>query len=126
MNYITNITKKLFNKLDKSDKLKEKNFDPVYLDNIFGSKLDAKELRKKEINSLLDSLQPCLLAEYKFNVLHSRPEQVMSQLEQCIKYVKQCRHWLENEQVGYRKIDIVYLKDIKQRYSCKTIIPTNE
>ena len=126
MNYITNITKKLFNKLDKSDKLKEKNFDPTYLDAVFESKLDAKELRKREINNLLNSLQPCLLKEYKFNIAYPRPEQVMSQLEQCIKYIKQCRYWLDNEQVGYKKIDIVYLKDIKQRYSCKTIIPTNE
>ena len=126
MNYITNITKKLFNKLDKSDKLKEKNFDPTYLDAIFESKLDAKELRKREINNLLNSLQPCLLKEYKFNIAHPRPEQVMSQLEQSINYVKQCRYWLDNEQVGYRKIDIAYLKDIKQRYDCKSIIPTNK
>lgn len=128
MNHITNITKKLFDKLDKSDKLKEKNFDPIYLDAVFGSKLDAKELRKKEINSLLDSLQPCLLAEYKFNIslLYPRPEQVMITLWQYIRYVKQCRFWLENEQAGYKKIDIVYLKDIKQRYNCKTNIPTNE
>lgn len=126
MNHINNITKKLFDKLDKSDKLKEKNFDPTYLEAVFGNKVDVKELRKKEITDLLTSLQPCLLAEYKFNIKHTRPKQVMEQLEHYIRYVKQCNYWLEKEETGYKKIDIAYLKDVKQRYGCNKTISSNE
>ncbi len=121
MNHINDITKKLFNKLDKSDKLKEKNFDPTYLEAVFGNKVDVKELRKKEITDLLNSLQPCLSEEYKFNIQHPRPPQVMEQLEHYIRYIKQCSYWLDKEESGYKKIDIAYLNDVSKRFSCKRI-----
>jgi len=121
LNHINDITKKLFNKLDKSDKLKEKNFDPTYLEAVFGNKVDVKELRKKEITDLLNSLQPCLSEEYKFNIQHPRPPQVMEQLEHYIRYIKQCSYWLDKEESGYKKIDIAYLNDVSKRFSCKRI-----
>jgi len=68
LNHINDITKKLFDKLDKSDKLREKNFDPTYLEAVFGNKVDPKELRKKEITDLLESLQPCLSEEYRWKM----------------------------------------------------------
>lgn len=119
MNHINDITKKLFDKLDKSDKLKEKNFDVSYLDAVFGNKVDAKELRKKEITDLIESLQPCLLEEYKFNVQHPRPPQVMEQLEHHIRYIKQCMKWMEDGGTNYKKVDIPYLKEVSSRFNCK-------
>lgn len=121
MNHINDITKKLFDKLDKSDKLKEKNFDVSYLDAVFGNKVDAKELRRKEITDLLESLQPCLSEEYKFNIQHPRPQQVMEQLENYIRYIKQCKKWMEDEGTNYKKVDIPYLNEVSRRFSCKRI-----
>lgn len=119
MNHINDITKKLFDKLDKSDKLREKNFDPTYLEAVFGNKVDPKELRKKEITDLLEALQPCLSEEYKFNIQHPRPPQVMEQLEHYVRYVKQCKKWMEDEGTNYKKVDIPYLKEVSSRFNCK-------
>lgn len=120
MNYLDDITKKLFNKLDKSDKLKEKSFNPTYLEAVFGNKVDTKELHKKEINDLLELLQPCLSEEYKFNIKHPRPQQVMDQLDNYIRYVKKCKLWVDDG-TNYKKIDVPYLRDISQRYNCKRL-----
>ena len=121
MNYINDITKKLFDKLDKSDKLKEKNFDPIYLEAVFGNKIDPKELRKKEISDLIESLQPCLSEEYKFNIQRNRPKQVIEQTENYVRYIKQCKKWMEGEGTNYKKIDIPYLNEVSRRFSCKRI-----
>jgi hypothetical protein len=121
LNHINDITKKLFDKLDKSDKLKEKSFDVSYLEAVFGNKVDAKELRIKEITDLIESLHPCLLEEYKFNIQHPRPPQVMEQMEHYIRYIKQCTKWLENGGTNYKKIDIAYLKEVSRRFNCKRI-----
>ena len=50
----------------------------------------------------------------------------MEQLEHYIRYIKQCKKWMEDEGTNYKKIDIPYLKDIKQRHGCKSTIPTNK
>lgn len=119
MNHINDITKKLFGKLDKSDKLKEKNFDVSHLDAVFEKGLDAKELRKKEINGLLESLQSCLSEEYRFNIEHNRPRQVMDQMDNYIRYIKQCKKWMDDEGTNYKKVDIAYLKEVSDRFNCK-------
>lgn len=121
MNYINDITKKLFDKLDKSDKLKEKNFDPIYLEAVFGNKIDPKELRKKEISDLIESLQPCLSEEYKFNIQRNRPKQVIEQTENYVRYIKQCKKWMEDGGTNYKKIDIAYLKEVNNRFNCKRL-----
>ena len=121
MNYINDITKKLFDKLDKSDKLKEKNFDPIYLEAVFGNKIDPKELRKKEISDLIESLQPCLSEEYKFNIQRNRPKQVIEQTENYVRYIKQCKKWMEDGGTNYKKIDITYLKEVNNRFNCKRL-----
>lgn len=119
MNHINDITKKLFDKLDKSDKLKEKNFDPTYLEAVFGSKIDTKELRKKEISDLLELLQPCLSEEYKFNIQHNRPFQVLTQMENYVRYIKQCKKWMEDEGTNFKKVDVAYLNEVSRRFNCK-------
>lgn len=119
MNHINDITKKLFDKLDKSDKLKEKSFDPLYLEAVFGNKTDIKELRKKEITDLIELLQPCLSEEYKFNIQHNRPHQVLEQMENNVRYIKLCKKWMEDGGTNYKKIDIPYLKEISRRFNCK-------
>lgn len=116
MNHINDITKKIFDKLDKSDKLKEKNFDPTYLEAVFGNKIDTKELKKKEINDLIELLQPCLSEEYKFNIQRNRPHQVLEQMENYVRYIKQCKKWVEED---YKKIDVAYLKEVSNRFNCK-------
>lgn len=121
MTYINDITKNLFGKLDKSDKLKEKNFDPVYLKAVFGSKIDPKELRKKEISDLLESLQPCLSEEYKFSIQHNRPYQVLEQMENYVRYIKQCKKWMNDKGTNYKKIDITYLNEVSRRFNCKRL-----
>jgi len=121
LNYINDITKKLFDKLDKSDKLKEKNFDPIYLEAVFGNKIDPKELRKKEISDLIESLQPCLSEEYKFNIQRNRPKQVIEQTENYVRYIKQCKKWMEDGGTNYKKIDITYLKEVNNRFNCKRL-----
>ncbi len=121
MNHINDITKKIFDKLDKSDKLKGKNFDVSYLDAVFGKDLDIKELRKKEITDLLESLQPCLLEEYKFNIQSNRPRQVLDQMDNHIRYIKQCMKWMEDGGTNYKKVDISYLKEVSKRFNCKRL-----
>lgn len=119
MNHINDITKKLFDKLDKSDKLKEKSFDPIYLEAVFGNKVDTKDLHKKEITDLIESLQPCLSEEYKFNIQRNRPRQVMDQMDNYIRYIKQCKKWMEDDGANYKKVDIAYLKEVSNRFNCK-------
>jgi len=121
LNYINDITKKLFDRLDKSDKLKEKNFDPLYLEAVFDNKINPKELRKKEISDLLKSLQPCLSKEYKFSIQHNRPYQVLEQMENYVRYIKQCKKWMNDEGTNYKKIDIAYLKEVSNRFNCKRL-----
>jgi len=119
LNYINDITKNIFGKLNKSDKLKEKNFDPLYLEAVFDNKINPKELRKKEISNLLKSLQPCLSEEYKFSIQHNRPHQVLQQIEDYVHYIKQCKKWMEDGGTNYKKVDIAYLNEISKRFNCK-------